>query len=56
MTPEAKAREQIDKKLQESGWVIQDIKTLNPGGMKRLPDEAGGAPAVEDPASMKPVE
>ena len=25
-------------------------------GMKRLPDEAGGAPAVEDPASMKPVE
>ena len=28
----------------------------NPGGMKRLPDEAGGAPAVEDPASMKPVE
>lgn len=29
MTPEAKAREQIDKKLQESGWVIQNIKTLN---------------------------
>lgn len=29
MTPEAKAREQIDKKLRESGWVIQDIKTLN---------------------------
>ena len=29
MTPEAKAREQIDKKLQESGWVIQNLKTLN---------------------------
>ena len=28
----------------------------NPGGMKRLPDESGGSPAVEDPASMKPVE
>ena len=28
----------------------------NPGGMKRLPDEAGGEPTVEDPASMKPVE
>ena len=28
----------------------------NPGGMKRLPDESGGEPAVEDPASMKPVE
>ena len=29
MTPEAKAREQIDKKLQESGWFIQNLKTLN---------------------------
>ena len=28
----------------------------NPGGMKRLPDAAGQPGAVEDPASMKPVE
>ena len=28
----------------------------NPGGMKRLPDAAGQPGAVEEPASMKPVE
>ena len=29
MSPEAKAREEIDKKLIMSGWVIQDMKELN---------------------------
>lgn len=29
MTPEAKAREEIDKKLVQSGWVIQDVKEVN---------------------------
>jgi len=29
MTPEAKARQQIDLKLEQAGWVIQDIKELN---------------------------
>ena len=29
MTPEAKAREEIDKKLVQSGWVIQDVKDAN---------------------------
>ncbi len=29
MTPEEKARITIDKKLIESGWAIQDVKTLN---------------------------
>ncbi len=29
MTPEEKSRIKIDKKLIESGWVIQDVKTLN---------------------------
>ena len=29
MTPEAKARLQIDQKLEQSGWVIQDVKELN---------------------------
>ena len=28
MTPEAKAREQIDQKLEGAGWVIQDMKQL----------------------------
>lgn len=29
MTPETKARQQIDQKLEQAGWVIQDIKQLN---------------------------
>ena len=29
MTPEAKARQQIDLKLQQAGWVVQDVKELN---------------------------
>ncbi len=29
MTPEAKAREEIDRKLAQSGWVIQDVKEVN---------------------------
>jgi len=29
MTPEAKAREVIDKKLEQAGWVLQDMKQPN---------------------------
>lgn len=29
MTPEQKAREMIDKKLTQSGWIVQDRKLLN---------------------------
>ena len=29
MTPEQKAREVIDNKLAQSGWVVQDRKQLN---------------------------
>ena len=29
MTPEARAREQIDNRLRQSGWTIQDLKKLN---------------------------
>jgi len=29
MTPEAKARQQIDQKLERAGWVIQDMKQFN---------------------------
>lgn len=29
MTPELKARQQIDPKLEKAGWVIQDIKEFN---------------------------
>ena len=30
MTPEAKAREIIDKRLEQSGWVLQDMRQFNP--------------------------
>ena len=30
MTPEQRAREVIDRKLLQSGWIIQDVKSLNP--------------------------
>lgn len=30
MEPEQKARKVIDKKLEQSGWIIQDVKSLNP--------------------------
>ena len=29
MTPEARARQQIDRKLGLAGWTIQDLKQLN---------------------------
>ena len=29
MTPEQKARQVIDKKLEQSGWIVQDMKQLN---------------------------
>ncbi|HQZ04149.1 MAG TPA: DEAD/DEAH box helicase family protein, partial [Thauera sp.] len=29
MTPETKARQQIDQKLEQAGWIIQDVKQLN---------------------------
>ena len=29
MTPEQKARENIDKKLEQAGWTVQDMKQLN---------------------------
>ncbi|EXI78628.1 MAG: type I restriction enzyme EcoKI subunit R [Candidatus Accumulibacter appositus] len=29
MTPEAMARQQIDQKLEQAGWVIEDMKQLN---------------------------
>lgn len=30
MTPEQRARAVIDRKLLQSGWIIQDVKSLNP--------------------------
>ncbi len=49
MTPEANAREKIDAKLAKSGWVIQDIRQINP--MASL-----GVAVREYPTSTGPVD
>jgi len=51
MTPEAKAREIIDRKLEQAGWVIQDMKQLNlsasPGiAIREFPTDTGPADYV----------
>ena len=51
---------QIRVESQQGEWCrfVFTLPTCspNPGGMKRLPDAAGQPGAVENPASMKPVE
>ena len=49
MTPEQKAREIIDKKLEQAGWLIQNMKTLNPA-------ESLGVAVREYPTSTGPVD
>jgi len=51
MTPEAKARQYIDQKLELSGWVIQDTKQLNLGAgvgvaVREYPTDTGPADYV----------
>ena len=49
MSPEQKARETIDRKLEESGWIIQDVKQLNPSASL-------GVAVREFPTSTGPVD
>ena len=49
MTPEEQAREQIDNRLVQSGWIVQDFKKLNP--MAGL-----GVAVREFPTSTGPVD
>lgn len=51
MTPETKARQQIDQKLEDAGWVIQDMKQLNLGAamgvaIREYPTDSGPADYV----------
>ncbi|MBP1149211.1 type I restriction-modification enzyme R subunit C-terminal domain-containing protein [Methylocaldum sp. RMAD-M] len=51
MTPETKARQQIDKKLEQAGWAIQDLKDLNLGAalgvaVREYPTDTGPADYV----------
>lgn len=49
MTPETKARQQIDQKLERAGWVIQDMKQLNLGA-------AVGVAVCEYPTDTGPAD
>lgn len=51
MTPEAKARQQIDQKLQKAGWIVQDMKKINLGAglgvaVREYPTDSGPADYV----------
>lgn len=51
MTPEQKARQEIDHKLVEAGWLIQDMKQLNLGAgvgvaVREYPTDTGPADYV----------
>jgi type I restriction enzyme R subunit len=51
MTPEAKARQLIDDKLAQAGWVVQDYKRFDPGAgpgiaVREYPTDTGPADYV----------
>ena len=51
MSPEEQARLQIDQKLEQAGWVIQDMKQLNLGAalgvaVREYPTDTGPADYV----------
>jgi type I restriction enzyme R subunit len=51
LTPEARARELIDHKLQQAGWIVQDMKQLNLGAavgvaVREYPTDSGPADYV----------
>ncbi|MDO5102079.1 MAG: type I restriction-modification enzyme R subunit C-terminal domain-containing protein [Lautropia sp.] len=51
MTPEGKARQSIDQKLEEAGWVVQDRTQMNPSAgrgvaIREYPTDSGPADYV----------
>ncbi len=51
MTPEARAREHIDRKLEQAGWAVQDLKQINLGAargiaVREYPTDTGPADDV----------
>jgi type I restriction enzyme R subunit len=51
MTPEIKARQQIDQKLEQAGWIVKDMKQLNLGAaqgiaVREYPTDTGPADYV----------
>jgi hypothetical protein len=55
MSPEAKARQLIDDKVAAAGWLVQDMKQLNPGVLlNRLRVERAAAGKAPVRRSRKP--
>ena len=51
MTPETKARQLIDQRLEQAGWQVQDLRALNLGAatgiaVREFPTESGPADYV----------
>lgn len=51
MTPEGKARQRIDEKLEQAGWVVQDLRQLDLGtargvAIREYPTDTGPADYV----------
>ncbi|RMX18486.1 DEAD/DEAH box helicase [Vandammella animalimorsus] len=51
MTPEARARQHIDHKLEQAGWIVQDMRALNLGAglgvaVREYPTDTGPADYV----------
>jgi hypothetical protein len=40
LTPEARARVQIDEMLEAAGWMVQDANTVNLAGPTRCPNNS----------------
>jgi type I restriction enzyme, R subunit len=51
MTPEARARQRIDQKLEQAGWIVQDLKQYDPSAgrglaVREYPTDTGPADYV----------
>jgi hypothetical protein len=56
MSPETEARQRIDDKLAAAGWLVQDLKQLNPGvlpGRLRAERAAAGKAPVRPPSKPR---
>lgn len=52
MTPEGQSRQHIDRKLNQAGWAVQDMKQLNLAAALGAP----GVIAAKEPRRRKPKE
>ena len=58
LTPEQQARENIDRMLEEAGWIIQDKNQINPSAglgivVREYPTDTGPADSSPSTSSQK---